>query len=195
MYRLIALLVVAIALLTGCSQRVRILPLPPAERPPVNLPASERQRNWVARNGEGSCAHASFITVLRWHNQYRLAQWWRQNFEGGEDEYHLQQKLQYARIDYRAVNHGEPWFLDWASRTRHGAIIWWKPGHCCTFAGYIRAGDGRVYAAIIDNNFPQRFELTERSQFLRLWKGLGGFALTPLFPPNHPYSARGYEVE
>jgi hypothetical protein len=43
--------------------------------------------------------------------------------------------------------------------------------------------DGRQYAAILDNNYPGRFELTPREQFVRLWAGYGGFALTVMDDP------------
>ncbi len=99
-----------------------------------------------------------------------------------------------ANIPYACVNRGEAWFLDECSRTRHGCIIWWKPGHCCTFCGWIRGEDGQIYGVILDNNYPGRLELTERSQFLRLWNGFGGFALTVNFPPASPIPARAYEV-
>ena len=195
---LAAILVPITVLSTGCDQMtpvsVRAVPLPRAERPPMNLPVPMRQQNWTSRNGEGSCVHASMTSLLRWHNQERLAAWWRANYSGGENEIDLQKKLVAARIPYSCVNKGQAWFLDECSRTRHGCIIWWKPGHCCTFCGWIRAEDGRIYGVILDNNYPGRLELTERSQFLRLWNGFGGFACTVNFPPASPIPAPAYEV-
>ncbi len=54
--------------------------------------------------------------------------------------------------------------------------------------------DGKQYAAILDNNYPGRFELTPRDQFVRLWAGYGGFALTVLNDPASSKTYRSYEV-
>ncbi len=196
----IRLTAIAIAslLLVGCADlapvRVRALPLPDGERPPMNLPTQMRQRNWVSSENEGSCVHASMISVLRWHNQERLANWWRQNFAGGENEIEIERKLQAAGVPFISRHNGDPEILDWASRTRHGCILWWKPSHCCTFCGWIKGSDGRIYGVIMDNNWPERLELTERSQLIRLWNGYGGFALAPLLPPATPYSSPEFET-
>ncbi len=195
---LAAVIVPVLVTSSGCDQqtpvRIRALPIPRAERPPMNLPVAMRQKNRVGDRGEGSCVHASMTSLLRWHNQERLAAWWWANYGNGENEIDLQRKLRAANIPYACVNRGEAWFLDECSRTRHGCIIWWKPGHCCTFCGWIRGEDGQIYGVILDNNYPGRLELTERSQFLRLWNGFGGFALTVNFPPASPIPARAYEV-
>ena len=50
------------------------------------------------------------------------------------------------------------------------------------------------YAAILDNNYPGRFELTPREQFVRLWAGYGGFALSVLQDPASSLPYRSYEV-
>lgn len=193
-----SLLVPGVVVLSGCDQvmpvRVRAVPLPPAERPPMNLPVSLRQRNWLSANQEGSCVHASMTSLFRWHNQLRLAEWWRTNYSGGENEIDLQRKLRERGVPYTSVNQGQAWFLDEASRTRHGCILWWKPGHCCTFCGWVRGEDGVIYGAILDNNYPNRIELTERSKLIRLWNGYGGFALTLQAPPTTPIPAQSYEV-
>ena len=195
---LAAVVVPVVVTSSGCDQmtaaHVRAVPLPRAERPPMNLPVSMRQRNWLGNKAEGSCVHASIVSLLRWHHQERLAAWWRGMYGNGEHEYGIERKLTAAGIPYASTHKGEKWFLDECSRTRHGAIIWWKPGHCCTFCGWIRGEDGRIYAVVLDNNYPERLELTEQSQFLRLWNGFGGFALTLNIPPASPIPARAYEV-
>ena len=53
---------------------------------------------------------------------------------------------------------------------------------------------GTTIAAILDNNYPGRFELTPREQFIRLWAGYGGFALTVLNDPSSSLPYRSYEV-
>lgn len=194
---LLASLVSVVGASTGCNQlapvRVRALPLPAAEVPPVNLPKALRQRNWLSANNEGSCVHASFTSHLRWHNQFGKGERWRKTYSGGENEIALRRKLSAEGIRHVYTDNGDPSFLDWCSKTRHGCILWWKPSHCCTFCGWVRQ-NGKIYAAILDNNYPERIELTERNQFVRLWNGYGGFALSVIDPPTTPIPAPAYEV-
>lgn len=189
---------VACALLvnTGCDQvhEVRALPAPAAESPPMNPPIELRKTNWVGSKGEGSCVHASLVTVLRWMNQFELGERWRATYENGEWDSQLRDRLDAAQVDYVYTVKADPRFLDAVSLTRRGCILWWKTSHCCTFAGWVTDADGRQYAAIIDNNHPQKFEFTPREQFIRLWSGYGGFALTPLYPPATSIPYRSYEV-
>jgi hypothetical protein len=60
-------------------------------------------------------------------------------------------------------------------------------------SGVTWLGDDR-YAAILDNNYPGRFELTPREQFIRLWAGYGGFALSVLGEPTSSIPYLSYEV-
>ncbi len=180
------------------SSHVVALPVPAAESPPLNLPQELRQLNWLSRpNGqghrEGSCVHASFVMLLNWHNRVTDALRWKATYEGGEYASELEARLRAAGIGYRSTRDAEPTFLDWCSESRHGAILWWKPNHCCLFAGWVNR-NGTWYAAIIDNNHPERFEYTERTQFLRLWQGYGGYALTITSPPTIPIPYPTYEV-
>ncbi|WP_236625067.1 hypothetical protein [Rhodopirellula sp. SWK7] len=193
------LLGVSLALLfvfsIGCEPtpvRVRALPTPAAELPPANLPPSLHQRNWTGPKRQGSCVHASIVNHLRWLNQDVLARRWRATYSDGEWDSRLRGRLDAAGVDYSFTLKADPRFLDWASMTRRGAILWWKPSHCCTFMGWVER-DGRQYAAILDNNYPGRFELTPRQQFIRLWAGYGGFALTVLHPPASSLTYRSYE--
>jgi hypothetical protein len=189
------LVLLAFVCLSGCSEpevRVRALPAPPAETPPVNLPSTLRQRNWTV-NDEGSCVYASLISHVQWQHKPKLAAYIRKNFGGGEYDTRLRKNLDSLGIPYDYTLRADPRFLDWSSATRRGAILWWKPYHCCTFMGWATGSDGRQYATILDNNFPERFEAIERSQFLRLWAGYGGFALTVLDDPANHIPWRSYE--
>ena len=179
----------------GCDVPVRVqaLPMPRPEQPPANLPAELHQRNWTGPLGQGSCVHASLTNHLRWLNEITLAQQWKNTYSDGEWESRLRARLDAADIDYGYTVKADPRFLDWASQTRRGAICWWKPSHCCTFMGWV-ARDGRQYAAILDNNYPGHFELTEREQFIRLWAGYGGFALSVMSDPTSSLPWRSYEV-
>jgi hypothetical protein len=84
--------------------------------------------------------------------------------------------------------------LDAAGRgDQRAAVVSAPSAHCCTFVGWIER-DGKQYAAILDNNYPGRFELTPREQFIRLWAGYGGFALTVLNDPSSSLPYQSYEV-
>lgn len=193
---------IPIALLLACIgcdaqelRNVRPIPAPAPEQPSFQLPAPMRQKNWTVR-GEGSCVYASLTTVARWHNKPELAAWLSDPNKngGGVNGKRLRDRLdqvgqRYAYTEAASVN-----FLDWCSETRHGAIVWWKQSHCCTFAGWVESG-GRIYAAIIDNNHPEHFEFTERSAFLRGWTGFGGFGLTILDDPASPRPWLSYTLE
>jgi hypothetical protein len=189
------LLVLVLLAVVGCDApvMVRPLPAPPPETPPVNLPLPLRQSNWTASNGEGSCVHASLTSHLRWQNQLQLADVWRKSHSGGEYASRLRQRLDNAKIPYTYTESANPSFLDWCHETRRGAILWWKPSHCCTFLGWV-VKDGRQHAAILDNNSVRQIELTERSQFLRLWAGYGGFALAVTGDPATQIPWQSYEV-
>jgi hypothetical protein len=196
--------VAAFSLLLICSgcgleptYKVRALPSLPPESPPANLPSDLHQRNWTSKKrdsfGQGSCVHASFTSHVRWLNRHDIGERWRATYHGGEFDSRLRDRLDAANIDYVFTLKADPRFLDWCHETRRGCILWWKPSHCCTFMGWVDR-NGQQYAAILDNNYPGRFELTPREQFVRLWAGYGGFALSALYEPatSNPYLS--YEV-
>jgi hypothetical protein len=192
----IAVAIIGLLMIVGCEEpavRVRSLPVPAAEQPASNLPVSLHQRNWTGSLGQGSCVHASLVNHLRWLNEFELGERWRTTYSDGEWDSRLRDRLDAAGIDYSYTIKADPRFLDWASNTRRGAILWWKPSHCCTFVGWVNR-DGKQYAGILDNNYPGRFELTPREQFVRLWAGYGGFALTVLNDPSSSLPYRSYEV-
>ncbi len=186
-----------LCLASGCLPerpiQVRPLPAPAPEQPAANLPNKLHQRNWTGKLNQGSCVHASLVNHLRWLNEFELGERWRSTYSDGEYDSRLRSRLDAADIDYSYTIKADPRFLDWATATRRGAILWWKPAHCCTFVGWVNR-DGRQYAAILDNNYPGRFELTPREQFVRLWAGYGGFALTVLDDPASSLPYRSYEV-
>ena len=128
---------VMLLMLPGCLPQpvsVRALPEPEPEQPSANLPAKLHQRNWTGSRGQGSCVHASLVNHLRWLNQYELGERWRATYSNGEWDARLRDRLDAAGIDYSYTLKADPRFLDWASHTRRGAILWWKPAHCCSCA-------------------------------------------------------------
>jgi hypothetical protein len=187
-------------LLAGCAgleqlERPEVVPLPPpaAEVPVVDLPTVLREWNWTDRNGSGSCVHASTVYHLRWQNQLELARQWRQTYAGGETATSIQRLWAGSQIPYVATEAGDPDFLDWATRTRRGAIIWFFPRHCVHFCGWSTI-DGRTYALLCDNNRVERYLRVPREEFIRRWREYGGFAATALFAPAPPLPWPAYQL-
>lgn len=196
MWRWILALLVALA--AGCETfdspaYYRALPAPAPERPVVNPHVSYRQSNWLGPKGQGSCVHASLTNMLRWQNQFEFATYWRAKYLGdGEYDTELRQRLDDEGVSYAYTNKADLKLLDFAHATRRGALLWWKPNHCCTFCGWV-SKDDKIFGVILDNNHVQQYELVEREQLHRLWAGYGGFALTTLFDPPSPPVYRSFE--
>jgi hypothetical protein len=176
--------------IVGCHQpkAYRALPQPTSiETPSVNPDVSIRQKNWRGPKGEGSCVHASLSSMLHWQNKFELARWWRDQYGDGEWIDQLRRRLDAAQVPYAFTEKANIRILDDAHRSRRGALLWWKPNHCCTFVGWVRDRNGKEYAAILDNNATGSYEFIERSQFHKAWAGYGGVALTTLYdPPSAP---------
>lgn len=179
---ILLLLVVSFVGLTGCEQRWVELPAPPAEVPKANLPLSLREKNWPDKNGSGSCVIASSIYHLRWHNQPELADYFRRTYAGGQTAQSIQKIWRRANIPFVATETGDPDFLEWASRNRHGAIIWFFERHCVHFCGFSKV-NGVEHALICDNNRVANYIRIPKQQFIREWRGYGGFACTALLSP------------
>lgn len=145
--------------------------------PPMQLPPSMRERNYSG----GSCVHASMEMCLRWQGFEELADWWRQKYHGGEHASGLISKAEAAGLKFAATTNGDANFLEWASRTRRGAVIFYKPSHSIVFCGY----DGET-AVLLDNNAISDFEKVPKATFVQRWKGFGGFALSPVATPRPP---------
>lgn len=192
------LLALTLPLAIGCEvlePQYRRLPSPHPEAPVVNPHPSIRQSNWLGPNREGSCAHASLVNLLRWTGDEQLGEQWKRRY-GGDGEYasRIRNRCEEMGIPFAYTEKANLALLDFAHATRRGAILWWKPSHCCTFCGWVKLADGRTYAVILDNNSVSQYELTELSQFHKLWAGYGGFALTPLLDPPSPPVYRSYEL-
>lgn len=151
-------------------------------RPPVDLPVELRERNW----GGGSCVHAATIYCFRQQNEFEWADWWRANYRGGESFMGLCAKAEVNELPWGGVNNGDVGFLEWASRTRRGATIFYKTNHAIFFSGFVAKEDGVRYALVVDNNRPDYDEYIPYDQFVRSWRGYGGVAFTPVFTPTPP---------
>lgn len=185
-----------IALISGCDfvqSRWIALDDPPPEKPLANLPLALREQNWPDRNGSGSCVIASSIYHLRWHNQLALADYFRRTHAGGQTASSIQEKWRAAGIPFACTERGDPDFLEWCSRNRHGAIIWYFDRHCVHFCGF-SVINGVEHALISDNNRIGFFIRIPKQQFIREWRGYGGFACTALLSPAPALPFQGYQV-
>lgn len=194
-----ALLLLSI-LFAGCELNDVVLVEPPAaEVPIVNIPEPLRQRNWASKSpqkyGQGSCVHASSISLFRWLGEEQLADAWRSKYSGGETSVSITRYWRDNGIPYISTLNektyecsGDPGFLRWVSENRLGCILWWKTSHCCTFVGFCHK-DGQDYAAVLDNNYPEKYEYHPAEEFIRRWRGFGGFACAAILSPtpNLPY--------
>ena len=185
----VAILCVAALFCTGCvpggSPTLIPNPTPPPEIPVANLPEELRPYNWTDSGGSGSCVNASTVYMLRWRGKEAMADWWRRNHAGGETDDSIRRHHDAAGLKYVFTRSADADFLDWCTRTRRGAIIWFFSRHCVTFCGFHEV-NGKEYAFINDNNRPARYLRIERSEFLQRWAGYGGFGLSILDPPVPP---------
>lgn len=204
----------ALLMFSGCETErtysVRHLPERTAEAPVANIPRNLRVHNWLGNKREGSCVHASTKNALIWLNSFEEAKAWP--YENGETANGLLSKLKASGIEYLETQNGNYRYLEWASDLRLPAVIWWKPSHSCMFGGfskgseileyYPRARDSygkpidpsKEYASILDNNRIEAYEYTEKSQFIRLWHGYGGFAAVLLRDPTTSIPYESYEL-
>lgn len=150
----------------------------------LDLPPELRQKNW----GGGSCVHASNVTLLRWQGQDDLADWWRNEYRGGEHADRLTKRLEAAGLRYAFTMQGDVAFLEWCCRTRRGAGIFYKPSHSINLVGL-----DAEHAYLLDNNatnYPERtgeYERVPRDTFIRNWqRQYGGFAWTLVYSPPPP---------
>lgn len=160
-------------------------PPPPREIPVANLPELLREWNWLSKNQEGSCVHASTVYHLRWHGQFKLAKWWRENHSGGESASSIQRYWTAAKIPFDKTEEGDPKFLEWATRNRHGSIIWFFPSHCVHFCG-LAIVDGQKYGILCDNNRVEKYIRVPYEEFVKRWREYGGFAMATTLPPPPP---------
>lgn len=148
-----------------------------AEVPTVNLPLEARQKNW----GGGSCVHASTVMCLRWQGLDEMADLWRKTYSGGEGSSGLNSKLEKNGLRYAYTTSGDVAFLEWACRTRRGSGITYGGNH---YQLLVHLDNER--AGILDNNAIHKINWVPREQFIRAWKGYGGWACTVVYSPAPP---------
>jgi hypothetical protein len=176
------ILVALVLLVAGCDvPTIGTHPIK-IERPTVNLPLALRQSNWVGNQRQGSCVHATMISLLRWQGRDKTADYWRRTYGNGEEPDDLAAKLDRANIRYAYTTNGDVWFLKWACRTRRGCGITIMGGaHMVTLVHL-----DSQWAAILDNNNVSKFIWVPRATLIAEWKASYGWAVTPVYTPAAP---------
>lgn len=157
------------------------------EYPTVNLPYAMRQQNWLGPNGEGSCVHASMVSLFRWQGQPVLADWWKKYNGDGEWDKTLAAKLDKAGIKF-AYTSGEKdvKFLEWACKTRRGCAVTVLGGKHMVALVHL----DETHAGILDNNDTSHIKWMPRETFLAEWFNSSSWAVTPCYTPVPPMPAR-----
>ena len=144
----------------------------------LDLPPELRMKNYSG----GSCVWASCETVLRWMGQFEMADYFRQQYHGGENDTRLIARLEAAGLKYCWSS--EPSFFDWCQRTRRGCGIFYRPSHSITWVG-----KDATYDYILDNNdvnYPEthgHYDRVEHNAFIKAWHGYGSFAWSFIYDP------------
>ena len=152
------------------------------ELPTVNLPPALRQSNWIGNRRQGSCVHATMISLFRWQQRDKMADYWRRTYGNGEEPDGLAAKFDREKVRYTYVTNGDVKFLTWACRTRRGCGITVMGGaHMVTL---VHLDD--KWAAILDNNNVSKFIWVPRATLIAEWKASYGWAVTPIYTPAAP---------
>ena len=160
------------------SNRVGLHPtLRFSETPVVNLPLHARCRNYAG----GSCVIASTVSLFRWQGRDDLADLFRRAYSGGQSASSLHAKLEARGVRYAYTTSGDAAFLDWACRTRRGAGVTFFANH---FICLVHLDGQRTI--LLDNNRVGQYITLPRDEFLRRWRGYGGWATTPVYSPAAP---------
>lgn len=162
-------------------------PLAAAERPVVNLPEALRQGNWLGRQGEGSCVHATMISLFNWQGKYELAKWWRANHGDGEWDTDLANKLTKAGVKFAYTSRrGDVGFLEWSIRTRRGCGVTVMGGRHMVALVHL----DKDWAGILDNNQTGKIIWVKRATFISEWLNSSSWAIVPIVGPPMPPLAK-----
>lgn len=176
-------LLCVLLLVVGCDVPTNLGSRPiKIERPTVNLPLALRQSNWIGNQREGSCVHATMISLLRWQGRYNTADYWRRTYGNGEEPDDLAAKLDREKVRYAYVTNGDVKFLEWACRTRRGCGITVMGGAHMVALVHLDS----QWAAILNNNNVSRFIWVPRATLIAEWKASYGWAVTPVYTPAAP---------
>ncbi len=177
-------LLLILALLVPCvgCEALRASAPKKQERPTVNVPVSMRQSNWQGSRGEGSCVHATMISLFRWQGRLKTADYWRRSYGNGEWPEDMAAKFDKEHIRYAYVTNGDVKFLEWACKTRRGCGLTIMGGAHMVALVHLDA----TWAGILDNNGVEKIIWVPRETLIAEWKASYGWAIAPLYTPAAP---------
>lgn len=188
MGRLLIVLVLCISL-AGCEGDFNQLdpvwlvkPVVDKERPLVNIPMALRQANWLGDQREGSCVHATMISLMRWQGRTLLADKWGRTYANGERPKSLAFKFDREGVRYAYTDKGDVKFLEWACRTRRGCGITVMGG--VHMVALVHLDD--EWACLLDNNSILKYRWVPREAMIAEWEASHGWAVTPVYTPAAP---------
>lgn len=139
---------------------------------------------WRVRNPDGSCGHCSTVMHLRWLQQFDKANSWWATYRGGEEFGNHLSRLRRQGLRYIATSDGDERILDYAIRSRRGAVVYWPYRHIVNFQGQVGTS-----IVILDNNTIRRMDKYERNNWIQRWRRVSGCAFVILSgspPPPVP---------
>lgn len=177
------LALILVVLLAGCGRaETGRLTTVMIERPTVNVPLALRQANWLGSYRQGSCVHATMISLFRWQGRLGMAKHWLKAYGDGEDPSGLATKFAHEGVRYAYVTDGDVHFLEWACRTRRGCGITIKGGAHMVALVHL----DNKWAALLDNNDVSKFIWVPRETLIAEWKSSYGWAVSPVYTPAAP---------
>ncbi len=192
MKTLLPIVLVALAL-CGCEakvappKRTQAMPALSNNFPVVNLPYSLRQSNWLGPQGEGSCVHATMVSLFNWNGMYDMANWWKSHNGDGEWDDDLAAKFNRAGVRFAYTSEkGDIGFLEWACSTRRGCGVTVMGGrHMVALVHF-----DKKWAGILDNNQTGKIIWVPRATFVAEWLNSNSWAVTPVYSPSPPMPAK-----
>jgi hypothetical protein len=177
-------LLFALLLLVACSgcEQPQTKNVVKKERPTVNVPMSDQQKNWLGNQREGSCVHASMISLLRWQGRYKMADYWRSHYGNGEWPEDMEAKFNREGIRFAQTTKGDVKFLEWACKTRRGCGITIMGGSHMVDLVHLDS----KWAGLLDNNAVGKIIWIPRETLIAEWKASYGWAITPVYTPAAP---------
>lgn len=171
-----------LAACVGCEPHFVTKPPQPQERPTVNVPRADRQKNWLGSQREGSCVHATMISLFRWQGRPATADYWRRTYGNGEWPEDMAAKFNGEHIRFAETTKGDVKFLEWACKTRRGAGVTVLGGAHMVALVHLDS----KWACLLDNNAVDTFIWVPRETFIAEWKASYGWAITPVYTPAAP---------
>jgi hypothetical protein len=187
------LLIVLLLATTGCGIHIDYTPSNGqgsgrGEVPVVNIPFNLRQRNWARNPRDGSCTHATMVSLFRWQGHPKMAAWWRRHHIGG-----TWPELLATQLDQAGVRWAGTWdqkdvaFLEWAIKTHRGCGV--AISGCHHMVALVHLDNN--WAGLLDNNDITRIYWVPRETFLAEWFNSRSWALTPVYTPSPPLPVSG----